>query len=279
MRSKQAWPEMTVASPEQRESGMGVIEIGPEAGPVEEARGRIYAFLGALFSHPDTGKWGRVLNADEQRLAIATADALRARACGMKYLVLADELPGSELDLRFLVVELCQPLEHLKAEYERVLCVRRPRPGCSPFALDHQKEITGFLLAESLANLAGVYRAFGFAQGNKLPLRTDHIAYELEFMSWLISQRRLVSRMALFDRQAAEQATRCDLAQRSFFSDHLAGWAGPLSAGLQKYTGGGYFEPLGRFLAAWIPLERYFLNAEPPCEEIHGSREEAPVGS
>ena len=58
MRSKRAWPEMTVASPEQREPGMGVIEIGPEAGSVEEARGRIYAFLGALFSHPDTGKWG-----------------------------------------------------------------------------------------------------------------------------------------------------------------------------------------------------------------------------
>ena len=152
---------------------------------------------------------------------------------------------AAALDLRFLVLELCQPLEHLKAEYERVLCVHRPRPGCSPFALDHQKAITGFLLAESLANLAGVYRAFGFAQGNKLPLRTDHIAYELEFMNWLISQRRLVSRMALFDRQAAEQATRCDLAQRSFFSDHLAGWAGPLSAGLQKYTGGGYLETPG----------------------------------
>ena len=279
MWSKRAWPEMTVASPEQKEAAMGLIEIGPEAGTVEEARGRIYALLGALFSHPDTGKWGRVLNADEQRLAIATADALRARACCVKYPVLADELPGRELDLRFLVVELCQPLEHLKAEYERVLCVRRPRPGCSPFALDHQKAITGDLLAESVANLAGIYRAFGFAQANKLPLRTDHIAYELEFMSWLISQRRLVSRMALFDRQAAEQATRCDLAQRSFFSDHLAGWAGPLSAGLQKYTGRGYFEPLGRFLAAWIPLERYLLNAEPPCEEIHGSREEAPVGS
>ena len=64
---------------------MDVIEIGPEAGPVEEARGRIYAFLGALFSHPDTGKWGRVLNADEQRLAIATADALRP---GMRHDVL-----------------------------------------------------------------------------------------------------------------------------------------------------------------------------------------------
>ncbi len=31
---------------------------------------------------------------------------------------------------------------------------------CSPFALDHQKEITGFLLAETLANLAGVCRTY-----------------------------------------------------------------------------------------------------------------------
>ena len=279
MGSKQAWPEETVASPEQKKPARDVIEIVPETGPGEEARGRIYAFLGALFSHPDTGKWGRVLNANEQRLAIATADALRTRACAMKYPVLADELPASELDLRFLVVELCQPLEHLKAEYERVLCVKKPRRGCSPFALDHQKEITGFLLAESLANLAGVYRAFGFAQDNKLPLRTDHIAYELEFMNWLISQWRLASRMALVDRQAAELATRCDLAQRSFFGDHLAGWAGPLSAGLQKYTSGGYFEPLGRFLAAWIPLERHFLKAEPSCEQIQDSRNAVPVES
>ena len=58
MRSKQAWPEMTVASPEQRKSGMDVIETGPEAGPVEEARDRIYGFLGALFSHPDDRKVG-----------------------------------------------------------------------------------------------------------------------------------------------------------------------------------------------------------------------------
>ncbi len=279
MGSKRAWLEETVASPEQKGFAMDVIEIVQEAGPGEEARGRIYAFLGALFSHPDTGKWGRVLNAGEQRLAIATADALRARACGTKYPVLADELQASELDLRFLVVELCQPLEHLKAEYERVLCIRKPRPGCSPFGLDHQQEITGFSRAESLANLAVLYRSFGFAQGNRLPLRTDHIAYELEFMNWLISQWRLASRMALVDCQAAEQAARCALAQRSFFGDHLAGWAGPLSAGLQKYTSGGYFEPLGRFLAAWIPQERHFLQAQPVRGEVQAGLDAVPVGS
>ncbi len=110
----------------------------PETSSVEKARCRVYALLGALFSHPDTGKWGRVLNANEQRRDIATADALRASSRDMIYPILSNELPGSELDLRFLVIELCQPLEHLKGEYERVLCVRRPsawlfaiRPGSS----------------------------------------------------------------------------------------------------------------------------------------------------
>ncbi len=200
-----------------------------------------------------------------------------ARACDLVYPVLEHELPGSELDLRFLIVELCQPLEHLKAEYDRVLCVRRSRVGCSPFALDHQKTITDDQRTEALVNLVGLYRAFGFTQDHKLPLRTDHIAYELEFMNWLIRQRRMAARMAIFDRQAAELAACCDLAQRSFFSDHLAGWAGPFSAGLQKYTSGGYFEPLGRFLAAWIPLERCFLNIRPPSEEVRVSRRKARV--
>jgi TorA maturation chaperone TorD len=279
MANKRACPGMAAAISERGESGECVVEIRSRVGPIEEARERIYGFLGALFSHPDQGKWGRVLNAEQQRQAIATADSLRALACGMEYALFPGELPGGELDLRFLVVELCQPLEHLKAEYERVLCVRRPRPGCSPFALDHQEGMTGSLRAESLADLAGLYRAFGFADGNKLPLRPDHIAYELDFMNWLIIQRRLSSRMAVVDRQAAEQAARCDLAQRNFFGDHLAGWAGPLAMSLQQYTGGGYFEPLGRFLAAWIPLERHFLNVEPRFEQIHGSRQEVPVGT
>ena len=264
MRSKQAWPEIMV-SVLNRSNQNCVVEDRIKR---PERRRRLGVestrFLRRFRSHPDTGKWGRVLNADEQRRAIATADALRARACGMKYPVLAGELPASSLDLRFLVVELCQPLEHLKAEYERVLLCPSARPGCSPFALDHQKKrITGFLLAESLANWPAFTVHLALARATKLLLRTDHIAYELEFMSWLIGQRLLVSRMALFDRQAAEQAARCDLAQRSFFSDHLAGWAGPLSAGLQKYTSGGYFDALGRFLAAWIPLERHFLHVDP----------------
>src|SRR5271166_4000261 len=138
----------------RRVFGVCEFDTGRDTSALEDHRERVYGFLAALFSHPDEGKWGRVLGGSAQRLAIA--------ASGMDYEVRDGELPSDELDLRFLVVELCQPLEHLKAEYERVLSVGQPRPGCSPFALDYQDRSCGFRLAESLADLLGMYRAFGF---------------------------------------------------------------------------------------------------------------------
>ncbi len=255
------------------------FEMRPEVGPIEEARERIYGFLAALFSHPDEGNWGRVLNALEQRSAIEAADRVRAVACERDHGMLPEGPACDELDLRYLVVELCQPLEHLQGEYERVLCTRRPPPRCSPYELHHHDGGGGQSLAESLADLALIYRSFGFFDGDKLPLRPDHIAFEMGFMSWLLSQRRLAIRMDPVDRKAAEHATLCDLAQRNFFGDHLASWVASFAAGLQRHTGGGYFEPLGRFLAAWIALERQHLGLEPRFAEANGRREEVSVGT
>jgi TorA maturation chaperone TorD len=246
---------------------MDVFENGPVIGPIEESRERIYRILEALLSHPDEGIWGRVLRGGEQRLAIATADSLRQTASQTEYPLLSGELSCAELDLRFLVVELCQPLEHLKGEYERVLCTHKPLPGCSPFALDHHSQSDGIVAAEFLADLAGLYRSFGFGEESKLPGRPDHVAFEMGFMAFLISQKRLVSRMVRIDPQGAEQFAGCDLAERSFFSDHLAGWVGNFASGLRKHTGGGYFEPLGRFLAAWMPLERYHFASSVQSRE------------
>jgi TorA maturation chaperone TorD len=258
---------------------MCACKVKPEIGPIDEARERVYRFLAALLSHPDEGKWGRVLNADEQRLAVATADSFRAAASDRKEAVLPGELSSDELDLRFLVVELCQPLEHLKAEHERIFCDPRIDPECSPYELDHVGRTDEFAQAESLADLAGVYRAFDFTDRNKLPLRPDHIAYELEFMAWLIGQRRLVVRLAPVDEVAAEQASRCDLAQRNFFGDHLANWVVSFANGLQNYTAGGYFEAVGRFLAAWIPFERHHLGLETESNESRCSRRAVPAGT
>jgi TorA maturation chaperone TorD len=256
---------------------MNATELKPTNVPIDEARERVYGFLAALLSHPDEGKWGRVLNAGQQREAITAADVIRASASEMKCTLGSNELPSTELDLRFLVVELCQPLEHLKADYERIF-VDRLAPGCSPFELDHRERTDSFDLAESLADLAGIYRAFGFTAEKELPERPDHLAHELQFMAWLIGRGRLARRLAAVDGNAAEQARLCDLAQRNFFSDHLAGSVPALATGLQRATWGGYLEPLGRVLAAWIPLERHCFDPEPEFAKQAVSTERVPVG-
>jgi hypothetical protein len=97
-------------------------------------------------------------------------------------------------------------------------------------------------------------------------------------MCWLLTQNRLSSRLALVDPDAARFAARCDLAQRNFFSDHLAGWVSSFAADLRECTGGGNFEPVGRFLAAWIPFERSRLGiAEGYADAEHHSAG-VPVG-
>lgn len=245
----------------------------------DEARERIYGFLAALLSHPDEGRWGRVLNPQAQRTIIATADAIRASARDLDYPLEQDELPADQLDLRCLIVELCQPLEHLKGEYERVLCSRRRGPDCSPFELDHREPGGEYLLIERLAGFATWYRAFGLYLDDRIPARPDHLACELEFMYCLLVQRRLAARLARVDPEAARFASRCDLAQRQFFGDHLAAWLGSFAVALRQSPGGGCFEALGRFLSAWLPLDRHLLGLPDESGDVELTEEEFAVGS
>jgi TorA maturation chaperone TorD len=226
---------------------------------VDQSREQIYGFLAALLSHPDEGKWGRVLNPLAQRSIIAVVDRLRIAAGEFDYPIRENELPPENLDVRSLVLDLCQPLEHLKGEYERVLCGRERPACCSPYELDHCSE-SHESPVEDLAGFAACYRAFGFLEGERLPARPDHIACELEFMYRLLCHRRLAECLARVDAEAARQAWRCDLAQRNFFGDHLAPWLGAFASSVRECPSGGYFEPLGRFLSAWLPLERYHLG-------------------
>ncbi|MFO0889818.1 MAG: molecular chaperone TorD family protein [Isosphaeraceae bacterium] len=238
----------------------------------------IYGFLAAIFSHPDEGKWGRVLHPQEQRSITAAVDLACKSALKLEYPLLDGELPASELDARMLILELCQPLEHLKAEYERVLCRREPADDCSPFELDHRGVPRGSLAIEQLGRFATTYRAFGFLEDEQLPARPDHIAFELGFMYHLALQQRLATRLAPFDPLAARLAARCDLAQRNFFGDHLAHWVTSFASGLQEAPGGGYLEALGRVLAAWMPLERLRFGVTEEFEEAMHPGQELAVG-
>jgi len=188
---------------------------------------------------------------------IEAVDSLRRSDAGLEYPLREGELPASQLDVRWLVLELCQPLEHLKAEYERVLCDPRRVSYCSPYELDYRGETHRANVVEGLAGFATWYRAFDFFEEEQLPPKPDHIGCELEFMYRLLVKGRLASRLAPIDPYAERLAVRCGLAQENFFGDHLAPWVTSFAAGLVECPGGGYLEAVGRFLAAWMPLERH----------------------
>ncbi len=238
--------------------GMGGSLWGIGSGSIsDESRECIYGFLAASLSHPDQGNWGRVLNPQAQRCFAAAVDLMRSTATALDYPLGDGELPPEQLNVRLLVLELCQPLEHLKAEYERVLCDRRGAAYCSPFELDYREDGHEADVVEDLASFATSYRAFDFFELERLPRRPDHIGCELDFMYRLLQNRRLASRLAPIDPHAARLARRCDLAQEHFFGDHLAPWVTSFAIGLEDCPGGGYLEAVGRFLAAWMPLERH----------------------
>ncbi|WP_165219454.1 TorD/DmsD family molecular chaperone [Aquisphaera insulae] len=247
----------------------------------DEAREKIYGILEVSLTHPDGGSWGQLVLPDAQRRAIAASDWIRGLAMSGSYERHEGEGPARDLDLRALMVDLCQPLGQLKLSYERVICMKKPRPGCSPFALDHRKGMTEKRIERTLEELKGLYRDFEDFDASEGRRRADHVACEMGFMRCLIERGRMASVLRPIDGHAAEESARCGLAQRDFFGNHLTGWLVDFAAGLQRNARSGYFETLGRFLAAWAPFERHYLGipAEAGAVAPRGKRRRVSLAS
>lgn len=232
-----------------------------DADTFDTLRERIYDFLAAILTHPDLGTWGRVTNPAEQARDVAAADVLRSAASPASGKS-SGPLGADDLDLRTLMVELCQPLGRLRADYDRFF-VKSRRISHSALEMDHKSAWLRRRPDRGIDELSREYAAAGLPAQENAPLRCDHVARELGFMAWLIAESRFQRRVACLGAGRGDEVRGCDLAQRDFFGHHLAGWLPELAAQLSDYEGGGCLERLGRFLAAWINLERRYLDAEP----------------
>ncbi|AMV38349.1 molecular chaperone [Planctomyces sp. SH-PL62] len=232
-----------------------------DADTFDTLRERIYDFLAAILTHPDLGTWGRVTNPSEQARDVAAVDVLRSAASPASGKP-SEPLETDDLDLRPLMVELCQPLGRLRADYDRFF-VKSRRISHSALEMDHKSAWLRRRPDRSIDELSREYDAAGLPAREDSPSRCDHVARELGFMAWLIAQSRFQRRVACLGAGRGDEVRGCDLAQRDFFGHHLAGWLPELAAQLRDYEGGGCLEQLGRFLAAWIVLERRYLDAEP----------------
>lgn len=112
-----------------------------------------------------------------------------------------------------------------------------------------------FMQSQSMAELAGFYRAFGAeaASGERL----DHIGTELEFMYYLSYKESYA--LASGTKEGAEV---CRDGQRRFLEKHLGHW-GPLFLRELENVVEGLYRPLSMATLAWLEMEAEELGAHP----------------
>ncbi len=89
------------------------------------------------------------------------------------------------------------------------------RSECPPYELEYRASEV-FQQSQTLADIAGFYRAFGFDAIGPLTERADHVATEWEFLSAISMMESLAT--------SDEQVQCCRDAQCSFLTEHAANW-------------------------------------------------------
>jgi len=114
----------------------------------------------------------------------------------------------------------------------------------------------GFAVDEQLADVAGFYRAFGVEPVGVE--RLDHLAVELEFYAWLLSQQEFLDRAG--DEEGSEIVTD---GRRKFLAAHLAPLA--LAAAARPGVAAGPFAAGFAAIAELVAAEcaRLGVDAEP----------------
>ncbi len=237
-------------------------ESPPHREEIENALARsfVYRFLSRAVSYPTEGQQEEIRS------------HLRPRLDGLK-----TEAEEFDRSLSAALQASLLPLERLRQAHVAVLG-HTVSPDCPDYETAYSATDI-FMQTQAMADVAGFYVAHGLKVGGTHRERPDHIATELEFMSFL----------ALKEAYALEhlgdgELEICRETERTFLRDHLGRWGSAFGERIVLLAGtDSPYEPIGRLLAAWIEDEcerhatgpRTLLNEPtlPPQEQ-----EEAPCG-
>lgn len=115
-----------------------------------------------------------------------------------------------------------------------------------------------FQESDTLADIAGFYRAFGVEPRAHRAERHDHIAIELEFM-YLLTVKEARAQERVMD----AEAEICRDAQRSFLSAHLGRWGARFFELLGGPDASHYYAAIARAGAGFLRFEAARFDLEP----------------
>lgn len=165
--------------------------------PIPLARATLARFVAESFSQPEKERIARFTSAGVQ-------DELRQAASVL-------EIDHRLVNGVFNSFKAGPPEEDV---YNRILG-HTVRSECPPYELEYRTSEV-FQQAQTLADISGFYRAFGYEAAGPLVERADHIVAEWEFLSVLAHKQTLAIN--------ENDAVCCLNAQRGFLSEHAAMW-------------------------------------------------------
>ncbi|MCC6531632.1 MAG: molecular chaperone TorD family protein [Burkholderiales bacterium] len=129
---------------------------------------------------------------------------------------------------------------------------------CPPYEAEYD-QANLFQKTQTLADIAGFYRAFGLETAPVLHERADHASVELEFMHFLcLKEAHAVERG-----ESCARIAQCRAAQARFVERHLGTWAPGFARRLRAVAGTGLYAALARLLEAFLTAEAKRLRVRP----------------
>lgn len=204
------------------------------------ARADIYRFLSLAFAYPERDHMESLRD-----LSMDIEEAID---------LLPYDIKDDFMSLRSAIKDM--DIDALEPEYTEMFMTRM---HCSPVEASYGMK--GFNRPNILGDISGFYKAFGFSLSDKAGLTHDHIAVELEFMSFL----------ALKEAYAIEQGMDenldiCVSAKKKFLDEHLGMWAGTFTKNLEMRTNEEFYRRLAlmasRFVDEELRCHGIFIDAE-----------------
>jgi DMSO reductase family type II enzyme chaperone len=202
------------------------------------ARAVVYRFLAQCFSYPD-----------RELLSLFSGAKIEEFFQSWHLLGIgkSEEIVGASRWLE----EWCSPekaLPELEKEYTRLFITAYPRVVAQPYSsvyLSRDHQVWG----ASTAQVARLYEAAGLRMNENFHDIPDHIAAELEFVSYLILEQQK------HNGTEADKTREMASIERKFLTEHLCKWAPLFLSRVAEYSKIDFYSVIARLAQKFVDYE------------------------